>query len=184
MIDELNLSSSVQSMPHQAFRPRTIGLLLLLSIFLISCANGNNEKKKPVPDSMIKRNPTASIDTTIFSNDRSIWVYDFEKEIPVRARTVDPDTLTSKKLIDLMNGAYPDIHLDFVKVAHDTIFVRIKNSTYLTQSIGPAGADGYMSETTFTLTELKGIKYVNFDFEEGDHAVPGTFSRRDYLERR
>ncbi len=49
--------------------------------------------------------------------------------------------------------------------------------------MGTTGADDYMSTTTFTLTELRGIKYVNFAFEEGDHAVPGTYSRKYYIDR-
>ena len=48
---------------------------------------------------------------------------------------------------------------------------------------GTTGADDYMSTTTFTLTELKNIKYVNYDFEEGDHAMPGTYSRQYYIDR-
>jgi hypothetical protein len=58
----------------------------------------------------------------------------------------------------------------------------IKNRE-ITQQMGTSGADDYMTTTTFTLTELKGIKYVNFDFEEGDHAVPGTYSRQYYIDR-
>jgi len=37
-----------------------------------------------------------------------------------------------------------------------------------------------MATATYTLTEAKGINYVDFDFEEGDHAVPGTYSRESF----
>ena len=87
-------------------------------------------------------------------------------------------------MINLINGHKANkIHLDFVKISLDTIYVKINNSMFLTQQMGTTGADEYMSVTTFSLTELKGIKYVDYDFEEGDHANPGTYSRQDYLER-
>jgi hypothetical protein len=123
--------------------------------------------------------------TTIHRDTVSIWVYDYDNGIPIKNREVKADTLTPKGLIDFLNiqTGRNRIHLDFVRISDDTIYVKIKESTYLTQSIGTTGADEYMSITTYTLTELKGINYVNFDFEEGDHAVPGTYSRQHYTDR-
>jgi hypothetical protein len=37
-----------------------------------------------------------------------------------------------------------------------------------------------MAIATYTLTEMAGIKYVHYDFEEGDHAEPGTYSRANF----
>ena len=54
---------------------------------------------------------------------------------------------------------------------------------YTSQQMGTTGADEYMSVITFTLTELKGVRYVNLDFEEGDHASPGTYNRQYYIDR-
>ncbi len=34
-----------------------------------------------------------------------------------------------------------------------------------------------MISTTFSFTELKGIKFVSFNFEEGDHGVSGVYNR-------
>ena len=39
-----------------------------------------------------------------------------------------------------------------------------------------------MISATVTLTELPDIKFVNFDFEVGDHALPGTNGRKYYLD--
>ena len=108
----------------------------------------------------------------------AIWGYNFDKGVPERIKEVNADTLTPAKLIALINS--DNIHLDFVKISADTIFVQIKQSTHLTQQIGSTGAYVFMSTTVYTLTELKGIKYVNFNFEEGDHAQPGTYSRKDF----
>jgi len=39
-----------------------------------------------------------------------------------------------------------------------------------------------MVAATFTLTELEGVEFVDFDFKVGDHAVPGTYSRQQFLD--
>ena len=60
------------------------------------------------------------------------------------------------------------------------MFISIPESEYLTQRIGSTGAENFMATTTFTLTEMRGIKYVSYDFTEGDHASPGVYSRKDF----
>jgi hypothetical protein len=117
--------------------------------------------------------------------EQPIWLYDYSSfPLPVKNRKVSPDTLTPEKLVKLINScSSKETRLDFVKISQDTIFVKIKDSQFLTQRMGSSGADDYMTTSTFTLTELKDIKYVNYDFEEGDHAAPGTYSRQYFLDR-
>lgn len=135
-------------------------LILVIMIFLTACNNPNRSK-------IIGQNP--------------IW--DFDCDSILRLQNVNADTLTYSKLIKGINDKYLDkVYLEFVKISYDTIFVKIKNSDYLTQQMGICGADQYMISTTFTLTELNDLKYVNFDFEYGDHASPGTYSRKYYLD--
>jgi hypothetical protein len=43
--------------------------------------------------------------------------------------------------------------------------------------MGTTGATAYIEAVTYTLTSLKNIHYVEFDFKEGDHAIPGRYSR-------
>lgn len=135
-------------------------LILVIMIFLIACNNQNRSK-------IIGQNP----------------MWDFDCDSILRLQNVNADTLTYSKLIKGINDKYLDkVYLEFVKISYDTIFVKIKNSDYLTQQMGTCGADQYMISTTFTLTELNDLKYVNFDFEYGDHASPGTYSRKYYLD--
>jgi hypothetical protein len=140
--------------------------LLLLVITCLASCHIHDENDPEYKDSVDGDTPGA------------IWGYNFDKRVPTRLKDVNPDTLTPAKLIAIINSY--NIHLDFVKISTDTIFVQIKQSTYLTQQIGTSGAYVFMSTTVYTLTELKGIKYVNFNFEEGDHARPGTYSRKDF----
>jgi len=80
----------------------------------------------------------------------------------------------------LINNNFPDIHLDLVKISHDTIYVKIPDSKKLANEIGDTGAENYLASATFTLTELKNIKFVNIAMQPGDHAEPGVYSRNDF----
>jgi hypothetical protein len=64
-----------------------------------------------------------------------------------------------------------------VKVGGDTAYVRVTDDGQLTQQMGTTGATAYLQAVTYTLTSLPTIQYVDFDFKEGDHAIPGKYSR-------
>lgn len=112
---------------------------------------------------------------------RQIPMWDFDCDSILKLRNVNADTLTYSKLIKGINDKYlGKVYLEFVKISQDTIFVTIKNSEFLTQQMGSCGANQYIISTTFTLTELENIKNVSFDFESGDHALPGIYNRESY----
>ncbi|MEJ6982163.1 hypothetical protein WG906_16960 [Pedobacter sp. P351] len=83
-------------------------------------------------------------------------------------------------IISSINKKYQDIKLNLVKAGRDTIELKIDDARQLTQGMGSTGAEAYLAEVTYSLTELKGVKAVKIDFEEGDHAMPGTFTRADF----
>lgn len=85
------------------------------------------------------------------------------------------DTLTHLLLI-----SYPQVELEVDRVANDTVYVQIADATYLTQQMGSSGAHMYLLEATYAYTELSGIHVVNFDFTEGDHAIPGAYTRKSF----
>ena len=62
----------------------------------------------------------------------------------------------------------------------DTVVIEVLQSDILTQRMGGSGATGFIATTTFTLTQLSQWKFVEFVFEAGDHANPGTYSREDF----
>jgi len=164
-------------MQHFMRYPNLKQLLFLLGLFsfLTSCDNSNKIADDTKSESYKNTNKDSF----------SIWVYDYKTEIPVKNREINFDSLTPSKLVDYINtnNGQDRIQLDLIKISNDTIYLKIKESTFLTQQMGTSGADEYMSVTTFTLTELKGVRYVNLDFEEGDHASPGTYSRQYYIDR-
>jgi hypothetical protein len=53
----------------------------------------------------------------------------------------------------------------------------------VTQSMGTTGAEDYIVKSGISLLEIDGINYVDYDFNMGDHAYPGTFSRAGYEAR-
>jgi hypothetical protein len=90
------------------------------------------------------------------------------------------DTFSSVHLVQLINNNYPEVQLELVKISHDTMYVKIPDSKKLTQEMGSTGAENYMASATYTLTEFKNVKFVNFAMKVGDHAGPGVFSRDDF----
>lgn len=154
--------------------------------FLI-CYDTHPEDKSQTHSNSIN-SPSIGSDSNLnntLTDHHAIWGYDDVAEIPIRLRKVNADTLTPQKLIDYVNRyrGRDNIKLTFAKISHDTIYININESKYLTQSIGTTGADDYISTTVYTLTELKGIANVNLNFEEGDHAKPGTYNRQYYVDR-
>ena len=147
-------------------------------IFFISCNNEAPADKENVEDT------TMADDVPLFSPDRLPWVSDFDtikNEFYLKQqRTVDPDSLTIENLINDLNTAWGNVRLVLVKASNDTLYVSIPDSEFLGQQMGSAGAEAYMASTTYNLTELKDIKYVNYNMQAGDHVSPGTYSRKSF----
>lgn len=85
----------------------------------------------------------------------------------------DPETFRSQENREPLGPP----KLKFIDVQIGIISVEVINARYLTQRMGTTGAGAFMATATFTLTEHENIDAVNFVFEEGDHAVPGVYSR-------
>lgn len=164
-------------------------------MIISSCSNESTEKKIPVNTStkdsvritVKEKAPKMgnnSLSTSVKFPLTPIWKFDHHKYRAKQVRKPLQEELNTQYLVKLINHTHDKkIHLDFIKQSNDTIYVSIKESTYLTQSNGTTGASEYIQEATFTLTEIKGINYVNFDFVEGDHATPGVRSRKYFLEK-
>lgn len=160
------------------------GVIILFAF--VSCSSNSTEREGDeveVEDTVYESSNTPGSDSAIvIKNNPDIWSADFEATTntykihkPANARL---DTLSVQKLVSMVDA--DSIHVNYVKISHDTMYVVIPNSDYLTQRIGSTGAENFMATTTFTLTEMKGVKYVNYQFEEGDHASPGVYSRDDF----
>jgi len=162
-------------------------ILFILSAlaFLCACSNQDTDKDVVTEDTLLHEPESTSPgieDHIQFKNLVWLPVFDSAKGAVVlkQQRQVDKDTLTAEKLIKEINDSWDGINLEFLKISHDTIYVAIPESSVLTQQMGSSGAYSYISSTTYILTELKSIKFVDFDFVEGDHLAPGTMKRSDF----
>jgi hypothetical protein len=164
---------------------KLLHIIIFLAILLSSCKNEktkNTAGGEPVNDKITEA-PINSEDTEYPYNLHSIWAFDYMKDTVIQIHRVNRDTLSPELLVNLLNLDFSDkVHCEFVKIHNDTAFVRIPDSEYLTQRMGTTGAYEYMIAATFTITELDEIEFVNFDFEYGDHAVPGTYTRRQFID--
>lgn len=155
---------------------------MLFSIGLISLILGCSTAEKETKSTTIAEQEI-SID---YDSLAAIWIYDFNQETEEfeikQLRTVDSNTLSGEMLEKIINKMYPRVQINFIRTSNDTAFISIPDSQVLTQQMGSAGAESFMISTTYSFTELNGIKYVSFDFTEGDHARPGVYSRNSWDE--
>ena len=160
-------------------------LLLSALVLLFSCNNESSTDQASNEDTIYLKTDTitSSLEAPVKITNL-VWSASYDsarqKVVLKRQRTINPDTLTAEKLITDINNAWDDVKLQFKKVSHDTLYVAIPQSEVLTQQMGSSGAYSYISSTTYTLTELKNIHFVNYDFQEGDHLSPGTMKRKDF----
>ena len=163
--------------------------LVGVSLFF-ACNSNNNETVKTPPEQEVT--DTVSSDNSVDSmrtiiNRSMIWTVQPQSGEKQKLKAPDStmiNTYSSARLIDLLNQNYPNIRLDFVKISHDTMYVKIPDSKVLTNQIGDTGAENYLASATFTLTEMKDIHFVNIDMKAGDHAEPGVYSRDDFKDLR
>lgn len=94
-----------------------------------------------------------------------------------------PDSLSAAAVIDFINKKYINVKAVLLKVSGDTMYLDIPEATYLTQQMGSSGPMIYFADAVYNLTEIPGIKYVNFNFEEGDHASPDVLNRESFKDQ-
>lgn len=159
-------------------------LLISLLIFGTGCNSKNESSKEDagvvVEDTVydVQDANTAGDSLFFVQNKKLLWQVDDSTRLKLKKpKEAGIDTMSAMHIIELINSNYDSIRLDYLKTSHDTIYVHIPNSEMLTERIGSTGAEMFMASATYSLTELKGIKYVNFDFVEGDHAAPGVYDR-------
>jgi hypothetical protein len=160
---------------------------LLIVVVFYGC-NSNDDKKAEVTEEEVVTDTSSSVSASSDSmqtivNRSIIWTVDQQnpgKEKLKKPEAAMPDSVSSVQLIEALNNNFPEIHLDFLKISHDTMYVDIPDSKRLSRELGNTGAENYMASATYTLTELKNVKFVNFKFTPGEHAEPGTYSRDDF----
>ena len=138
----------------------------VLLLFIVSCSNNKPEEAET---------PVAEIYLWEAGLNDSTGLLQMKKIISPVA-----DSLSVTSVTGYINGEDSNIQLEYVKTSGDTVFLKIPDAEYLTQRMGSSGPTMYLAGVVYNFTEIPGIKYVNLDFEEGDHAQPGTYSRENF----
>ena len=156
-----------------------LGLTIILAVE--ACVNDRKEEKKVTdPEAYraedIEAKPTSLAETP--------WIADFDtvtqKYSMVQSEVVGTSQLDSSNVLQAINRKYPDIHMEWKSRSGDTAYVSIPEASILTQQSGTFGAQIYLAESTYSITEIPGIKWVSFDFKVGDHATPGVYHRESF----
>ena len=160
----------------------------LPGIFLfLSCTGNNSDVKVPGVDS----SKIADTSITIFAHPDSayeivsakayyVWDVNMEKKTLKKNPALTTVSVNVDSVINGLNMQYEDILLEKTAIKKDTLKLRIRDSDFLTNQMGSSGPDQYLSQAVINLTSVPGIKYVQIDFKEGNHASPGTWSRKDF----
>lgn len=104
-----------------------------------------------------------------------VWVVgQFEKPVPHEIVKNGKANDLINKLNTIFNSTdSPEAAL--LKIENETAYIKIKDEEKLTQEMGTSGAASYINSIVYTLFSIKSINCIDIDFEEGDHAFPGTY---------
>ena len=161
--------------------------LMICTLLVAACNSSDQSDTEPVETDTITETETVVDSADIarsVTNIPSLWKVEVQTD-NTREKLKKPDNdsvsaMAPQALIDALNQSYPEIHLDLKKISHDTMYIAIPESERLTQQLGSTGAYNYMAIAVYNLTELNNVRFVNFQFKEGDHAAPGTYNRNDF----
>lgn len=116
-------------------------------------------------------------DRTVFKYGKGVW-YMEDLKYPFFAESMKKASL--KDLIDHLNQRFARDKLPeviYLDKNESTVIVGVSDDNQLARQMGSFGAASYMNTVVFSLASLDDVTCVTFKFEEGDHAVPGTYCR-------
>jgi hypothetical protein len=161
---------------------KCLGLFLSVALLLVSCRNSDKEAALTSHTQSDTALTAQGIDVEnqMASPPYSVELNETTQELTIKRNMQNIEGLDTQDILDALNKKYPGIRLYLVSVARDSVKVKIADASQLTQQMGSTGAEAYLAEATYSLTELPGIKVVSFDFDEGDHAQPGSYTRESF----
>ena len=162
-----------------------IGLLFLT----LGCNNSTQENSDIgySDSSASNKLPTQGVkpeNSLVYVPTYALWAFKYDTVLSdfklIKMRLFNKDTLTAQSIETIINKTWPKVQVKYLKTSKDTIFLVIPESEVLTQQMGTTGAEHFMISATYSFTEFVGIKYVSYQFEYGDHANPGVYSRNSW----
>ena len=154
---------------------------LLLLVSFVACITKEKETisvTEELPDSVVINEAPAVLQ---FNPNSTLYVW---KSSPDYTKTKNPglnsSILNADSLVKGLNELNENVLLEKIKTSGDTIYTEIKDSKYLSESMGSTGAEMYIADVVLNLTEVAGIKYVNIKLTEGSHVQPGVFTKDQF----
>lgn len=152
---------------------KSVLLFLLSALALFSC---NNDK---APDVAVEPTDSTEVPSSVFSWQATLNDSTGKMEM-VKQDFTGPDSLTARGVTEFLNISHANVQLSYLRTSNDTIYLLIPDALFLTQQMGSTGPSMYFASAIYNYTEIPGINYVSVDFEEGDHASPGVFTRETF----
>ena len=157
------------------------GLLLLSALMACNTTEKRKELIIETPQSADSVAPKETPPLLQYNPDSKLYVW---KSSPDFTKIKNPGyssaIINADSLLKGLNELNENVLLEKIKISGDTIYTEIKDSHYLAESIGSTGAEIYVADVVFNLTEVKGINYVNIKLVEGSHMQPGVFSKEQF----
>lgn len=66
------------------------------------------------------------------------------------------------------------------KQSNDTLYTFIRDSYYLVECKGSSGVEDYFANTIVNIVQIRNIRFVNVDLEEGSHVAAGVWRAMAY----
>ena len=151
-------------------------LVLLIMVTFIACRNEAEQEAEQVDSTNVAAETSQEVKTVPYN----VELDEKTQALNIVKSNESVEGASAADIVSALNRKHSGIKLDLVKAGNDTVFVKIDDANKLTQGMGSTGAESYLAELTFSLTEIKGIKAVNINFQEGDHAMPGVYTRNDF----
>lgn len=159
-------------------------LLVFAMISTLSCQNNSGKKNTPEIRDNAAEEIAEDMETPLPALPY-VAIFDEQTEQLKAEKNADFDATSMRieTLTQALTANYPEITPEIDRVSNDTLYLHITNAQFLTQQMGSSGARTYLMEATYAYTELPNIHVVHFSFTEGDHAIPGDYTR-EYFSRK
>ena len=140
-------------------------IILLMALGLASCSDSDNTDD----------------DTGYIIGDTVLaWETNADSMIMKRDSTVPDTAITMTRIINGLNGKYPEVHIDFLRQSNDTAYTQVPDADYLGNQMGSAGALSWFADAVINITSVPGINYVSFKMEMQSHAASAVIGREKY----
>ena len=151
-----------------------LSTILLCCVLVTGCKNDDRDKEE------LKFTPPVvqwfETDTLV------VWNCDAASHQRTRIFFPADSVPLAQPFLNGINKTWPEVQLVKKEQRQDTLIVTVYNSSWLSNRSGDSGPEQYLAFAALNLLEIKGVRVVQFDFEAGVHARPGSWTTADFAD--